>query len=83
MKRPDDRQLFISEVMYLHQTFTDYMSNQYTHSDSSTYQMLLQVMERHLSSFIMFSAKFLDIFKKSFSKMHSKIQQIEQYFNLH
>ena len=30
---------FMSEVLYLHQTFTDCMSRQYTHFDMLTYQM--------------------------------------------
>ena len=39
---------FISEVLYLHQTFTDCMSIQYKYSDMLTCQMLLQVMEGSL-----------------------------------
>ena len=33
---------------YLHKTFTEYVSNQYTHFDMLTFQMSLQVMERFL-----------------------------------
>ena len=36
---------FMSELLYLHQKFTDYISNRYTHSNISTCQMSQQVME--------------------------------------
>ena len=36
---------FMSELLYLHQTFTDYVSNQYTHFGLLTCQMWLQVMK--------------------------------------
>ena len=39
---------FISEILYLHQTFTDCISNQYTHFDMLTYQMKLQVTDGSL-----------------------------------
>ena len=35
----------MSVLLYLHQTFTDYMSNQYTHTNILTRQMSQQVME--------------------------------------
>ena len=38
-------QPFMSQVLYLHQTFTDCVSNQYINFDLSTCQMWLQVME--------------------------------------
>ena len=38
----------ISEVFYLHQTFTDYVSDQCTYFGISTCQMWLQVMEGYL-----------------------------------
>ena len=37
--------LFLSELFYLRQTFTDYMSNQYTHFDKSTCQMWLMASD--------------------------------------
>ena len=37
--------LFMSQLLYLQQTFTDYVCNQYTYTDMSTCQMWLQVVE--------------------------------------
>ena len=34
-----------SEVLYLHQTFIDHVSNQYTNFDMLTFQMCLQITE--------------------------------------
>ena len=45
---------FMSELLYLPQTFTDYASNQYTHIYMSTYQMGLQIMERPLILLLFF-----------------------------
>ena len=38
-------QTFVSEVLYLYQTFTYYLSNQYTYTKLSTCPMWLQVLE--------------------------------------
>ena len=40
----------MSEVLYLHQIFTNCVSNQYTHFGMSTCQMGLQVMKDSLIS---------------------------------
>ena len=49
----------MSEVLYLHQTFTDYGSDEFTHFGMSTCQMCLQVMESSL-----IRLRFLGIFIK-------------------
>ena len=43
---------FVFGVKYLHQTFTECVSNQYTHFDTSICQIWLQVMESHLILFL-------------------------------
>ena len=40
--------IFMSEVLYLQQTFIECVSNQYIHFNVSTCQIWLQVMEHHL-----------------------------------
>ena len=50
----------MSEVLYLHQTFTDCVSNQYTHFELSIYQIELQIMDRSLI-FQCFVSKHLSI----------------------
>ena len=51
--------LFISKWVYLHQTFTKYVSHEYTHFGISTSQIWLQVMERSLILLCFFLGIFL------------------------
>ena len=58
---------FMSELLYLHQTFTDCVSYQFTHSRMSTCQMWLQIMEDSLIYSIFWQFSYIITYSKYYN----------------